>query len=195
MTKKPRTARKQAPKRFPLNMRTTQEIRDALEKAASKSGRSLAQEVEFRLEQSFHDQRLFEQAMELAYGKRLSAILMILGRVMRDVGAASGLLSARTIEGATDWAFNPYAFDEVAKAVAEVVEAFRPDGEVSWPGGFQDLGRSFARGVLAAVSDPHRSGEVGEWAKPIRESLGELATKIKVSEGPIILPALTPRKL
>jgi hypothetical protein len=41
-------------KRFPLGFRTTREIRERLEKAAAASGRSLAQEVELRLERSFH---------------------------------------------------------------------------------------------------------------------------------------------
>jgi hypothetical protein len=49
-------------KRVPLNMRTTQETRDRLEKAAADSGRSLVQEVEYRLERSFmeEDQRVRE---------------------------------------------------------------------------------------------------------------------------------------
>lgn len=40
-------------KRFPLNMRTTKDLRDQLELAAAGTGRSLAQEVESRLEASF----------------------------------------------------------------------------------------------------------------------------------------------
>jgi hypothetical protein len=43
-------------KRYPLNMRTTKEIRDRLEAAARQAGRSLAQEVEYRLDQSFLDE-------------------------------------------------------------------------------------------------------------------------------------------
>jgi hypothetical protein len=48
-------ARKRVPKgkRIPLNMRTTQELRDRIEAAARASGRSLVQEVEYRVEQSF----------------------------------------------------------------------------------------------------------------------------------------------
>ena len=46
------TAKKEG-KRVPLNMRTTATLRAKMEKAANKSGRSLAQEVEARLEQSF----------------------------------------------------------------------------------------------------------------------------------------------
>ena len=66
MLAKPKTARKtrgrpplppEAGKRFPLNMRTTKKIRDELQAAAHASGRSLAQEVEHRLEQSFRDEK------------------------------------------------------------------------------------------------------------------------------------------
>jgi hypothetical protein len=50
----PRRTIPQGPgQRVPVMTRTTQELRDQLEKAASTSGRSLAQEVELRLERSF----------------------------------------------------------------------------------------------------------------------------------------------
>jgi len=40
-------------KRYPLNMRTTRDLREKVEAAARASGRSLVQEVEHRLERSF----------------------------------------------------------------------------------------------------------------------------------------------
>ena len=43
-------------KRVPLNMRTTQEVRDRLERDAADSGRSLVQEVEAHLERSFQEE-------------------------------------------------------------------------------------------------------------------------------------------
>lgn len=49
----PKRTVKGSGKKSPLNMRTTQALRKKLEKAAGSSGRSLVQEVEFRLEQSF----------------------------------------------------------------------------------------------------------------------------------------------
>src|SRR5438876_7479844 len=45
-------------KRYPLNMRTTKEMREKLERAATESGRSMVQEVEFRLERSFDREEL-----------------------------------------------------------------------------------------------------------------------------------------
>jgi predicted HicB family RNase H-like nuclease len=45
-------------KRYPLNMRTTKELRDKIDWAATVSGRSLVQEVEFRLERSFQEEEI-----------------------------------------------------------------------------------------------------------------------------------------
>ena len=44
-------------KRKTLSTRITSELRDRLDKSADESGRSLSQEIEFRLEQSFRDQK------------------------------------------------------------------------------------------------------------------------------------------
>jgi predicted HicB family RNase H-like nuclease len=49
----PKSKRVLPGKRYPLNMRTTKELRDKVDGAAMASGRSLVQEVEFRLERSF----------------------------------------------------------------------------------------------------------------------------------------------
>jgi len=51
----PKSKRVLPGKRYPLNMRTTKELRDKIEEAAMASGRSLVQEVEFRLERSFRE--------------------------------------------------------------------------------------------------------------------------------------------
>ncbi|NNH32272.1 Arc family DNA-binding protein [Rhizobium sp. SEMIA 4085] len=59
MTKKPT----EAVKRHPLNVRTTKEMRERIEAAAAASGRSMVQEVEFRLERSFDLEKVIEDAM------------------------------------------------------------------------------------------------------------------------------------
>jgi Arc-like DNA binding domain len=58
----PKSKRVLPGKRYPLNMRTTRELREKIERAALASGRSLVQEVEFRLEQSFRDEYMAEVA-------------------------------------------------------------------------------------------------------------------------------------
>lgn len=53
-----------AGKKQPLNMRTTAALRKKIEQAAGASGRSLVQEVEYRIEQTFHgDEALCEIAL------------------------------------------------------------------------------------------------------------------------------------
>ncbi len=56
-------------KRVPLNMRTTREVREKMEAAARRSGRSLAQEVEWRLEESL-------RAEETKYDEFLTRIIL-----------------------------------------------------------------------------------------------------------------------
>ena len=58
-------------KKVPLNMRTTREIRTRLEDAAKASGRSLAHEVEYRLDQTFREEdtrKAVQGAIHMAFG-------------------------------------------------------------------------------------------------------------------------------
>src|SRR5262249_52677157 len=54
----PKSRRVLPGKRYPLNMRTTKELRDKIEWAAMASGRSLVQEVEIRLEKLFQQEEI-----------------------------------------------------------------------------------------------------------------------------------------
>jgi hypothetical protein len=75
-------ARKKAPeesKRFPLNMRTTKEMRKRLEDGAARSGRSLIQEVEGRLEDSFKDD-------PISRSETLTDLHELIRRYLRQLG-------------------------------------------------------------------------------------------------------------
>ncbi len=80
-------------KRTPLNMRTTRELRERLEREAADSGRSLAQEVEFRLDQSFRD----EATLIEAFGGRDTY------DVLRVMGSVAAQIQTRTGKTAADW--------------------------------------------------------------------------------------------
>ena len=56
----PKSKRVLPGKRYPLNMRTTKELRDKIDLAARASGRSLVQEVESRLERLFQQEEIEE---------------------------------------------------------------------------------------------------------------------------------------
>jgi predicted HicB family RNase H-like nuclease len=68
----PKSKRVLPGKRYPLNMRTTKELRDKIEEAARASGRSLVQEVEFRLESSFLQQEIERETDTVKLQVRLS---------------------------------------------------------------------------------------------------------------------------
>src|SRR4051794_37885308 len=57
-----------------IGFRTTREVREKLEKAARESGRSLSQEIEIRLAQSFESESLIDQI----YGNPHSRAVMAL---------------------------------------------------------------------------------------------------------------------
>lgn len=76
-------------KRYPLNMRTTKEIRERLETAASASGRSLALEVEDRLERSFQKQDLLSEVLMLTFDRPLAGLLIALGHAISLTGPLS----------------------------------------------------------------------------------------------------------
>ncbi len=80
-------------KRTPLNMRTTRELRERLEREAADSGRSLVQEVEFRLERSFRD----EDALIKAFGGRATY------DVLRVMGSVAAQIQTRKGKTAADW--------------------------------------------------------------------------------------------
>jgi predicted HicB family RNase H-like nuclease len=68
----PKSKRVLPGKRYPLNMRTTKELRDKIESAATVSGRSLVQEVEIRLERSFQEEEIEKSTGTVKLQVRLS---------------------------------------------------------------------------------------------------------------------------
>jgi hypothetical protein len=96
----PKRTIKGAGKKRSLNMRTTQDVRARIEAAAGKSGRSMVQEVEHRIEQSFyHDEHwreiLARMRQDEGIERRLAelrdevaSIATVLKAVVRDRHAA-----------------------------------------------------------------------------------------------------------
>ena len=117
-------------KRHPLNMRTTRETRERLEATAAANGRSLAQEVEARLERSFaQDQRL-----EDVFGSAdLFGLLRAVGTAMDAAGKSAGFMSTRSPAGARGWIDHPYAYDQALQVAVRVLDALRPLGAIELP--------------------------------------------------------------
>jgi hypothetical protein len=138
-------------KRYPLNMRTTFEVRQELEKAAAATGRSLAQEAEYRIQRTFENQRMLQEALDISFGSDISGLLMIIGDVMRA--------TAQTVSFAKDgdpsleiWSEDPVVYDEVAKAVATVFAEHRPVGGILPPSKMAPASRATASDIAQGIA-------------------------------------------
>ncbi len=138
-------------KRYPLSLRTTREIRELIEREAILSGRSLAQEAEYRIQKSFVDERakyeefggpsLYWFMKALAVGARAS--VERLGGTFEDsnvqpeaINAIERLLPVLTAHAHRDEPKGIVA-GEVAQEVAELLEARLLEGQASVPVVFQ----------------------------------------------------------
>lgn len=171
-------------KRHAVGIRTTKQLKDLLQRAADSSGRSIAQEIEFRLENSFREE---DQS-------QLAGLLMTLEKTMRDAGMHAGFISTGSYQGALDWFENPTALREAVEGAREVLQALRPkEGPAhDLPAVYANLGQKVARGVLEALRNPERGGGIGTWAAPVRLLLSGAAVRLDFDDGEVILSAIEP---
>src|SRR5215469_9452343 len=130
--KKPETATLGRPREFgerlPLGLRVTKELKRKLRDISHESGRSLSQEAEFRLEQTFKSSTTLFDALDLAYGRHTAGLVLAIAVAMQTTGTRCLMLSQWNFEGCEDWLADPYAFDQAAQAANSILEPFRPAG-------------------------------------------------------------------
>jgi len=204
-----------------LTLRVRAEVKEALERQATKSGRSLSAEAGVWMEQALLSEGVIDQALDLAFGRQVAGLVLLLARVVRDAGAHAAFMATSTMDGAANWLSNPYAVAQVSTAVAAVFEAIQPEGDAAppqvpglAPGNpalkeiLETLGRRCADGVLGAIAGrvstrpgSANDGELGRWAAPVRERLGpgivERIKKNSSDTAPVMVavgPPLTGRR-
>jgi hypothetical protein len=90
-------------KRYPISMRTTKELKERLEQASRGTGRSIAQEVEFRLEQYDATRAMFGR-------EAIFRLMVVLAQVLTAVERRTG---GRLEEDAQTWSECRHGIDEV----------------------------------------------------------------------------------
>ncbi|MCC2654530.1 MAG: hypothetical protein K0Q60_4696 [Microvirga sp.] len=169
-----------------LTFRARSGLRERLVEEAEKSGRSISEEIEFRLNDSFDRNRRIEDEFG---GQEIFGIMKTIAWAMRETGRAAGFITTRTSEGANHWLTNPYAFDQAVKAVQKVLEAVRPEGEIVPPKatGFDvldqalaDLGPGFANTILEEIEtgEPRSTGSIKR-TEDLRRDLGTMVHRIQ----------------
>jgi hypothetical protein len=176
--------------RLPLGLRVTKETKQRLNRASQLSGRSQSQEAEFRLEQSFQATRTLFDALDLAYGRHWTGIVLALAHAAHMTGTRAMAVNHWDFYGAENWVLDPFAYDQAVNAIKAVLEAFRPKGEIKvapvydfahFPAGtYERLGEEFARGILEKIGKPNDGSAEAEVIQAIAERLADLlpATEI-----------------
>jgi hypothetical protein len=145
-----------------LQARITEDLRTRLEQAAAENGRSLSQEAQVRLQESFD----LPAELQKSWGtSEVRALAQLVSRVVR---AVHGSVGANVFLEAGDlaWHRNPFTHAAVSTAIATLLAHYRPAGPVETPAQVkkradwvapeqaeavttpEDVGRSCAMGLL-----------------------------------------------
>jgi hypothetical protein len=123
-------------KRASFNTRLRPALKLALETAAKQEGRSLSEEIEFRLERSLDDERHLADALELGFGRQVAGLMLAIGYVIKET------VPARR-PGEIGWLSNPEAFHAVVEAINLLLLVIDPDAH---PEGWAILRRTIHHG-------------------------------------------------
>jgi hypothetical protein len=176
--------------RLALGLRVTKEVKQKLNQASYLSGRSQSQEAEFRLEQTFNANRTLFDALDLAYGRRWTGLILALAHAAQMTGTRAMSVNYWNFSGGEEWVSDPYAYDQAVKAVNTILEAFRPKGKIKiepvydfarLPAGMlEKLGEEFAEGLLAQLKQPNPEVREAEIVTNIVQRLTDLIPKMRL---------------
>jgi hypothetical protein len=165
-------------KRRTFTTRITELTRKALDAAAEATGRSLSQEIEVRLEATFHADREARAFSDVFYGTEFASLLEVIAKAMREAGAEAATMAGA---GRTDWLDSPAGYRQATLAALEVLRAFSPiKPEAEGPTARkEELGTRTAEKLIGCLADPDGSNRSDKsWALTVRQRLGKLRERI-----------------
>ena len=123
-----RQARDPEPGRVPISFRVTPAFKAELDYAAKRSGRSLAQEIELRLERSIDAQHWLRETLELAFDRQTAALMLAIGCAVQG---AAGTVMMLELPRRASWLSNAFAFRQVTDAINKLLQLIKPVGDSS----------------------------------------------------------------
>jgi len=160
--------------RVPMSFRVTPEFKAKLDQAANESGRSLAQEIELRLERSFDEERHLTDILELGFGQQAAALMLAIGHVVREMAPLPR-------PGSPGWLSDPEPYRRMVESINLLLQAIDPvEDPVAWASlrkGVSDEGGDpelYAAAVVEAIADPEQeeAADMGPLIPIIRRWLG-----------------------
>jgi len=158
-----------AAKRASFNTRLREAVKERLEKEASDAGRSLSEEIEFRLERSFERERTLQELLEVRFGPELARLLITIGRDATSEVARAGS-SFKDIH--SPWLDDPAAFNAAQRAIENALAIVNPsNGE-----------RRASQSYLFSVRD-RGVNDIGGFGEFLRRGLTELTVSRIIARG------------
>jgi hypothetical protein len=160
-----------------LSTRIRPDTRAALELAKKDSGRSLSQEIEYRLRRSFQA----DDKIEAAFGSRRNYRLMQLISICTQT-----VFDPDKFNPDADWLDDPASFEIAFRAVVTLLEAVRPPGAIPKSSDFGWLNATqtpahLLHGVQKAdASLPLGVSERRHLANVIKAELGEVVRRPRI---------------
>jgi Arc-like DNA binding domain len=126
-------------KRANLTFRTRSGMREKLEAAAAQSGRSVSEEVEYRLERSFQQA---ESIADILGGVATANLLLLISMAIQEVEKATG----------KSWREDAGTYDRMKLAAIYILnEAPRPDEATKTPTNLSEMSVLYFRSRLAVA--------------------------------------------
>jgi SOS-response transcriptional repressor LexA len=182
MTEKRRRGRPTVGERVPLGLRVTPEMKQRLDAAAKRSGRSQSQEAEMRLERSFDRDDLLPDLLSAEYGPATAGLLLALGLIMTNAGIHEHWTRSDFLAPIDDrWLEDPTAFDQAVRGAVAFLNAARPPGEMLKSKASPGL--QFSGGMVKAIRrDASQDEPLGpRHLSLIRAMLGPIAKRMTVT--------------
>src|ERR1700761_5615635 len=138
MTKSAGRPARRAGERLSKNrtFRVRPQLDEQLAHAAGSSGRSVSEEIELRLEQSFTKQQSMLEALDLIFGRENASLSMVIAELGKEIAVRAELLAV--VRGKSEpkkacWIDDPFLFNEFSSTLSLMLEAMRPQGETAVP--------------------------------------------------------------
>jgi hypothetical protein len=173
--------------RVPMSFRVTPGFKAKLDLAAKLSGRSLAQEIELRLERSFDEERHLTDALELGFGRSVAGLMLAIGYLVKEA------TPARRSPGEIDWLSDIEAFRSLIESINLLLQAIDPNAH---PETWATLRKVIQTGDWANYTELNAAIVAGEIADPgsvLGEEMGPLVPTIRAWLGEAVIARLKER--
>jgi hypothetical protein len=113
-----------------LQARITVDLHDRLKRAAGENGRSVSQEAQVRLKESFD----LPTELQKAWGApHIKALAQLVSRAVRSVETSAGVNPFAEDAGDLAWHRNPFTHAAVIAAISTILAHYKPPGAVKLP--------------------------------------------------------------